>query len=244
MNYFEYNGVKSSDMGLRIEKKNVFSAPKYDVKFQEIPGRNGDLILPNGRYPNVQITYTVFLPAKTTQELADKITAVKGWLYAGQNSYHTLKDTYDTTFFRKAVFANKLDIDDELGKIGTFTVSFSCQPFRYTEAGQQEFTATKGANIVNPYPFTSRPLFKITTGSTGTGTLTVVTPSGICNLTINGVSGTFYIDSELMNCYKNNASINDKITGSSFPVFEAGTNVIVWTGSITSVKVTPRWCSL
>ena len=43
---------------LRIESKNVFSAPEYDVTFQSIPGRNGDLILPNGRYPNVQVTYS------------------------------------------------------------------------------------------------------------------------------------------------------------------------------------------
>ena len=68
MNYFVYNGVSSLDMGLRIESKNVFSAPEYDVTFQSIPGRNGDLILPNGRYPNVQVTYSVFLPAKSIAE--------------------------------------------------------------------------------------------------------------------------------------------------------------------------------
>ena len=39
MNYFVYNGVSSLDMGLRIESKNVFSAPEYDVTFQSIPGR-------------------------------------------------------------------------------------------------------------------------------------------------------------------------------------------------------------
>ena len=44
MNYFEYNGISSLDMGLRIESKNVFSAPKYESKFQSIPGRDGDLI--------------------------------------------------------------------------------------------------------------------------------------------------------------------------------------------------------
>lgn len=50
MNYFEYKGIRSSDMGLRIESKNVFSAPKYDVDFLEIPGRDGDLIAGNGRF--------------------------------------------------------------------------------------------------------------------------------------------------------------------------------------------------
>ena len=136
MNYFEYNGVRSSAMGLRIESKDVFSAPGYDVKFQSIPGRNGDLILPNGRYPNAQVTYTVFLPAKSLSELAQKITAVKAWLYTEPDRYHSLSDTYDTAYFRKAVFAGKLDIEDQLNKIGVFTVTFSCLPFRYSTAGQ------------------------------------------------------------------------------------------------------------
>ena len=57
MNYFVYNGVSSLDMGLRIESKDVFSAPEYDVEFLSIPGRDGDLIAGSGRYPNVQITY-------------------------------------------------------------------------------------------------------------------------------------------------------------------------------------------
>ena len=56
MNYFVYKGVRSSDMGLRIEKKEVFSAPKYDVEFLSIPGRSGELIAGGGRFPNAQIT--------------------------------------------------------------------------------------------------------------------------------------------------------------------------------------------
>ena len=120
MNYFVYNGVSSLDMGLRIESKNVFSAPEYDVTFQSIPGRNGDLILPNGRYPNVQVTYSVFLPAKSIAELAEKITKVKAWLYGEQNAYHTLSDSYDTVYTRKAVYSGSLDIEDQLNRIGVF----------------------------------------------------------------------------------------------------------------------------
>ena len=46
MNYFIYNGISSKDMGVRISSKDIFSAPKYDLKFQSIPGRDGDLITP------------------------------------------------------------------------------------------------------------------------------------------------------------------------------------------------------
>ena len=81
MNAFTYNGTSSYNLGLRIESKNVFSTPQYDTTLQSIPGRDGDLIIPNGRFPNVQVTYSVFLPAKTLAELAQKLTAVKAWLY-------------------------------------------------------------------------------------------------------------------------------------------------------------------
>ena len=89
MNYFVYKGIKSSDMGIRIERKDVFSAPEYETDFLSIPGRHGDLISGDGRFPNVQVTYSVFLPAKSVAELSQKITSVKGWLYSGLNQYHS-----------------------------------------------------------------------------------------------------------------------------------------------------------
>ena len=161
MNYFEYKGIRSSDLGLRIQEKEVFSGPKYGLEFDEIPGRDGDLIRAGGRYPNVQVTYSVFLPAKSISELSAKIMAVKAWLYADLDRYHELEDTYNPGFTRKAVFAGKLDIEDELNRIGVFTVSFSCLPFQYsTEGGQLQEYAT-GDTVFNPYPFASKPYIKV-----------------------------------------------------------------------------------
>ena len=64
MNFFEYNGIRSSDMGVRISSKNIFSAPKFDLAFQAIPGRDGELITSNNRFPNTTVSYTCFIPAK------------------------------------------------------------------------------------------------------------------------------------------------------------------------------------
>lgn len=243
MNYFTYNGVKSSDMGIRIESKNVFSSPKYDVAFESIPGRHGDLIMGGGRYPNVQITYSVFVPAKTVSELASKITAIKGWLYAGQNAYHELTDTYDNAFFRKAVFASNLDIEDELNRIGTFTVSFSCLPFRYSSAGQTPVTiSTAGQSLDNPYKFASYPLIRV--NGSGDGSITLITNSSLKIWQVKSVDGYVDIDSEQMNCFKGTVLKNDKVSGTGFPLLEPGTNYIVFSGGVTSVKITPRWCTL
>ena len=242
MNYFEYKGIRSSDMGLRIESKNVFSGPEYEVDFLSIPGRDGDLIAGSGRFPNVQVTYSVFIPAKTVSELSQKITAVKAWLYSGLNSYHTLSDTYDTAFFRHAVFAGKLDIEDELNRVGIFTISFSCKPFRYDDAGTESVTLATGEVMLNPYPFTSKPILRIE--GSGKGTLTIQSEGS--NATWNFTSIDEYVeaDSEQMNFYKDSEPKNDTVSGDGFPLLYPGENTVSFTGGITAVTVIPRWCCL
>ena len=243
MNSFTYNGVNSLDMGLRIESKRVFNAPKFDSRFQTIPGRDGDLILPDGRYPNVQITYSVFLPAKSTAELQEKVTAVKSWLYTQPDRYHDLRDTYDTECFRRAVLNNALDIEDELNKIGVFTVSFSCLPFKYLDIGQTAVSLTSGggSTLVNPTFFDARPLIRVS--GSGDGNLKVIN-NKILDIGISGISSYLYIDAVQMNCYKGATSMNDKVTSDSFPVLKPGQNVFVFSGGITSIEVTPGWVTL
>ena len=243
MNYFEYKGIRSSDMGIRIESKNVFSGPKYDVDFLSIPGRDGDLISGSGRFPNVQVTYSVFVPAKAISELAEKITAIKAWLYSGLNSYHTLEDTYDPSFIRHGVYAGKLDIEDELNRIGVFTISFSCKPFRYSEAGMDGITLrSSGFVLVNPYPFSSKPYIRIE--GKGTGALTIQSESNNATWNLTALDGYVEIDSEQMNFYKGTELKNDTVSGSGFPILYSGENTITFTGGITAVTVIPRWCSL
>ena len=229
-------------MGLRIESKNVFSGPEYEVDFLSIPGRDGDLIAGSGRFPNVQVTYSVFIPAKTISELSQKITAVKAWLYSGLNSYHTLSDTYDTAFFRHAVFAGKLDIEDELNRIGIFTISFSCKPFRYDAAGTESVTLATGEVLLNPYPFASKPILRIE--GSGKGTLTIQSEGSNATWNFTAIDGYVEGDSEQMNFYKDTEPKNDTVSGDGFPLLYPGENTVSFSGGITAVTVIPRWCCL
>lgn len=229
-------------MGLRIESKNVFSSPEYEMDFLSIPGRDGDLIAGSGRFPNVQVTYSVFIPAKSISELSQKITAVKAWLYSGLNSYHTLSDTYDTAFFRHAVFAGKLDIEDELNRIGIFTISFSCKPFRYDAAGSESVTLATGEVLINPYPFASKPIFRIE--GKGKGTLTIQSEGSNATWNFSSIDGYVEADSEQMNFYKDAEPKNDTVSGDGFPLLYPGENTVSFSGGITAVTVIPRWCCL
>ena len=243
MNFFIYNGISSKDMGVRISSKDVYSAPKYDLKFQSIPGRDGDLISPNGRFPNTTVSYTCFIPAKSIQELSDKVTAVKCWLYTEPDRYHTLSDSYDTSFFRKAVFNNKLDISDEVSKIGVFTVNFTCHPMRFSHTGQVKTTFTASPfTLTNPYPFAAKPYLKI--NGRGTGTLTIQSASSNKIWEFSTLNGYTECDSELMNFYHDTEPKNDTVSGEGFPTFAPGDNTIAFDGGITSIEVIPRWKSI
>ena len=214
MSYFVFNGISSENMGIRIQSKSVYSAPKYDLSLTSIPGRDGDLISPNGRFSNITISYNCFLPAKSIEELAEKITKVKNWLY------------------------KEPDISDECMKIGVFTISFSCKPLRYLISGLAKQTYSSAVILTNEFSFTAKPYIKV--NGKGAGTLTI--NNKIWHFeTLNGYTEC---DSELMNYYHDTTLKNDKVTGDGFPTFEYGENHIEFSGGITSVEIIPRWVSL
>ena len=242
MNSFTYNGVSSGAMGIRIQSKTIYSAPKYDTTILTIPGRDGELYQPGGRFPNASVSYTCFVPAKSIAELSGKITAIKAWLYTQPDRYHVLSDTYDTQFFRKAVFNNKLDIQEQCNRIGVFTLNFSCYPFRYSNVGQVKQSHSSTFTLINPYPFNAKPYIRV--NGQGSGNLTI--QSGQSNHTwqFSSLDGYTEADSEQMNFYHGEQSKNSTVVGDGFPILYPGENVVSFDGEIESVEIIPRWVCL
>lgn len=244
MTYFTYNGRSSSDFGLHIEKKDVFSAPSYDAEFISIPGRSGDIINPNRRFSNIKVTYTVFLVRKNTAALASVLRDIKGWLYSEPDRYHKLTDSYDTEYFRYGVIFGNLDIEEQLNKVGSFTVTFNCKPYKYSFAGQETVAVDASElTITNPTAFESRPYIKIY----GSGLIRLMVQpegQGTRSWGFAGVDEYIEIDSELMNCYKDTVLKNDTVKGAEFPILKPGACSINCTGDVTRIEVIPRWCCL
>ena len=243
MSFFSYNGLKSSDFGLHIESKNIFSAPAFDLTFQAIPGRNGDLLLSANRFSNVPVSYTAFVARRNVQGLADTLRQVKGWLYAQPDRYHPLTDSYDPGFIRYGVIKEGLDIEEQLNRLGLFTVTFSCKPFRYSLAGNEPVTfSAPGGVLNNPFPFPSRPYLRIE--GSGGGTLTIQSAGENSAWTFSDIDGYVEADSEQMNFYKGTQIKNHTVTGNGFPLLCPGENTLAFSGGITGLSVTPRWCCL
>ena len=220
MTSFTYNGQSSADFGLHIQSKNMFSAPEYDAEFTSVPGRSGDIINSNRRFANVKVTYTVFLARKNTAALAAVLRDIKGWLYSEPDRYHELTDSYDAEYFRYGAISGSLNIEEQLNKVGSFTVTFNCKPYKYSFVGQEMVSAdSANLSVTNPTAFESKPYIKLY--GSGAVTLNVSSGDGTSSWTISAIDEYIEIDSELMNCFKGTVLKNDTVTGDAFPTLQS-----------------------
>jgi phage-related protein len=120
----------------------------------------------------------------------------------------------------------------------TFTVNFRCKPFLHLYSGETEETVNSGDFLHNPTGIQSKPLITIT----GSGDITLLVGTQIIQL--NGIEDGIVLDSELQEAYWENTLKNSSMTG-EFPVLGEGNTAVSWTGgSVSEVKITPRWVSL
>ena len=242
MSFFEYNGRSSKEFGLHIEKKDVFSAPAFDIDFESIPGRNGDLITSNKRFKNIRITYTVFFVQKDINSLSKTIRDIKGWLYTEPDRYHEISDSYDTGYLRYGVIYEGIDIEEQLNKLGCFRITFNCKPFKYNKTGFNEKALKSGDTIINPELFSCSPIISVV----GNGNITMTLQNASYNKTwhFKDIEKSIVCDSERMNFYSGTTLLNENVVGEGFPQLPPGETTISYTGNVTELKVQPRWCSL
>lgn len=235
MNSFTFDGINSlTDLGVYVQKKDVFSSASPDVTAQTVPGRSGDLLIDNGRWKNGKVSYTCAILSKDFEAAARKIRAA---LASRGKTYRKLADTYDTGYFRLAAILSEIKITQNKFHDGIFTVEFNSKPFRYSEAGQTERALTNGGTVTNAEAFSSEPYFRIV----GNGSI-VLTVNGV-QYPLSSVSGYIELDSEIQDVHKGTSNENAKANFLSFPTLSPGSNVISWTGS-ASVYMIPRWRTL
>lgn len=229
MNTFTYNGVTSSAYGIFIEHRPVVAFPKRRIESITIPGRSGNLLFDTGAYDNVAVTYQ----AAYRGNVRDTGRDIASWLY--QNDYLTLSDSYDPSYFRKAVYVSPLNITDIIAVAGRAAITFDCKPQRYLLSGLTAITPTSGDDITNLYQ-PSLPIISFT----GNGVLTV----GSRTVTVAGNTGTLILDSENQTASVGGNNANSLITLSDgFPVLENGDTIVSWTG-ISNVSIIPNWWTL
>jgi len=236
MGYIIFDSVNTAEHDIVISGEGAFNAPERDIETISIAGRNGNLIIDNGRYNNITVNY----PAGLVKNFTSTTQWARSFFLARSAAYYRLTDSYDTDHYRLARYIGGLEFDPTaLNFHGETTLSFDCKPQRFLLSGETEETKTSGSTISNPTAFPARPLIKISSA----------TKNAV--LTVNGYSITFKssfasatIDCDLMECFSGATSLNNYISCPEFPVLSSGSNSISWTGTIDNLRITPRWWEL
>lgn len=234
INYFVFDGVSSQDFGLVISGIDTFSAASRDVTSVSVPGRNGDLLIDNGRYNNVDLTYD----AAILREFRDQFDFFRAFV-SSRPGYRRLEDTYHPNEFRIASFSAEMT-PEMLGRAfqaGRFSVGFNCKPQRFLKSGEAPIAFSAPMTLYNS-GFEALPL--ITVYGSGSGTVTV----GGVTVTIKSLSEYVTLDCDVQDAYKGLTNANGTIYAPKFPTLPPGECQISWTGGVERLEIIPRWWTL
>ena len=133
-----FGGINSLDYGIFITGEAVYNAPERSVTSIEIEGRNGDLLIDNGRFLNIEVSYPAGCFAESQQDFKEKIELFRNAIVS-QISYQRLTDDYNPDEYRLAVYKSGLDVNVAvLHQGGEFTLTFDCKPQRFLTSGETE----------------------------------------------------------------------------------------------------------
>ena len=159
-----YNGVSSDKFSANVFRVDTDDAPALDVKTYQVPGRNGDIVISNNRFPNVEMTYTaVFSGESSEQNFID----FKNFLLS-QVGYNRLEDSEHPDEFYQACVSGDIHpvLTPNRDKIKCQIV-FSRKPQRYLKSGESMYLwaggdgAFSGKTINAYWPRISSDTFKV-----------------------------------------------------------------------------------
>ena len=235
MNTLTFNNVSSETFSMFISGEGTFNSTARNVQTYNVPGRNGALVIDNGFYDNLAVSYPAFI----VKSFDANFGALRAFLLS-HIGYFKLTDTYHPTEFRMARFTGNVQPKmSQYNTEGSFTITFDCKPQRFLTSGETVTTLTADGSISNPTKFASKPLIRVYGyGALGVGSETI---------TIGSHSYTYIdidCDTEDASYSGNNCNSLITLTGDSFPELASGANGITLGTGITKVEITPRWWTL
>lgn len=267
-NYLIYAGINTLDYGIRINGKRTYGAPERDETMVSVPGKNGDVVLDNGRWLNRVVSYDCSI----ARDFRHRFDSFRQAVMAA-HGYQRMEDTYHQDEFYLARLSGALEPNVSMQlDAGTFTLTFDRKPQRYLKSGELEVEGASPIDMYNPTLYASRPLIRVNCGSTdslkllsvghpATSTMLVVYPYPVLDEALSAedfaaalATGLYVdIDCDIGEAYgvyysggvATTINLNAAIslsTGSGFPSLMPGENHISTTGD--GLAVTPRWYTI
>lgn len=230
---FTFNDLKSTDFNMYINAEYEIASSASDYQIVEVPGRDGDLIIPNNRYKSfVQELPIIYLGKH--KETMQKIDQARQIMLA-DSKWHDFLFSFDRDYIYRAAYLSSFPVKKTVTGI-TQTLQFEMMPYKYLVGGQKSVTVTSGNTLKNIGTIIAKPLIKLT----GSGDITL--KIGSQSLTLKGVDTGIILDSDaqLATSLDGKRTQFDKMYG-DFLTIPVGNQTISWTGSVTKVEITPRW---
>ena len=233
MHFLSFAGQSSLDYGIRISGEGTYNRPERKFSTHEIAGRNGELIIDEDSFKNIEITY----PAFVIDDMPERVRNFMNYM-ASFKGYQRLENTYEPDTYRLAQFKSGVDITSSgyMNREGKFNLKFNCKPQRFLKSGEIALEFTSAGNVWNRTNFAAQPFIRVY--GTGAGTVGI----GDYLITISAINEYVDIDCELMDAYKGLVNCNKDVSfnADSFKI-PAGVSGVNFTGNITKVEVTPRY---
>ena len=230
-------GTSNKDVGMIIEHYPSVVLPNRSQEVQKVPGRNGDIVLPNGSFENYEQSYSAFLDARNIGKLEQVMPKVVDWLL-GNEGYQRLEDSYFPDVYRMAFYSGGSEFVSLFNEYGEGTLTFNCAPEKYYKTGEWPIVMSQNQVLLNPSSFAASPLIKVT--GSGSGSL-MFNGTGI---TISNIGTSVMIDVKLHKAYNGTTNRNNTITGNYEDLMLGKSTTVTWSGGVTSVEITPRWWTI
>lgn len=235
--YFVFDGVPSSDCGAYIRPKEIDGAPQRDIDTIEVAGRNGSLIVDNGRFKDAEQSYSgiIYDDAKF-----DEYMKVFRQTILSSAGYKRLEDTFNPDEYRMAYFSGEFNpkVIRLWKKMGKFTIKFTCKPQRYLKLGEKTNDFTSAGALFNPSAFDAQPMIRVF----GYGQIDI----GEYSIYVAENQLPYVdIDCERMDAYYGNINCNNMISlASDFPVLKKEESEVSFDNTVTLLQIVPRWWTI
>lgn len=268
-----YNNRDLSLFGsVHVSGEGVLKKPAPEFEHISVPGRSGDVLIYNGRYSNIDITYRFGITRNFDNYYKNLIS-----MLIGEPGYHKLVDSKYPDVYRMAAIERIIEpqMSPQLS-VGEFDVTFNCKPQLYLASGDEVATTWDSEiyttnSIYNPEPVDVYPLIKIITTNnnldqTENFNVTLVwyrsgSFAGSSTLqykkatSLNAMYGPIMYDSESGDAYSGNAgsehrNLNDRFSASNNVLIPAKCDFRAYVSGTSSrsqvskIEIIPRWWRL
>lgn len=223
--------------------------PERDTNVIDIPGRNGSLLIDNGKYHDVEMSYDmIFYPAPSSSytSVAYRVREFKTFMKSLTGYFRLTDGDFPNEFYIARLAGDIVPVFTPDRRMAKIRLTFMRKPQRFLTSGEtrngytKTSSETKTITINGAGNMPALPLLEVY----GSGSATLKVNDQI--ITFGNIDGNVSIDSEMMDCFKGSLSQNGNVTFSNnkFPVLLSSTNNIEMGTGITSLYVTPRWWRL